>query len=59
MTLEVHGLYDHKLRLIECPACGEPIPATPGGANGPSSHIAQHSPEDFGLSPIGQRRTPA
>lgn len=52
MTLEAHGIRGQNLRLIECPACGHEIPATPGGRNGPSDHIATHAPEDFGLTPL-------
>jgi hypothetical protein len=34
--------------LIECPACGEPIADT----DKTSAHIGDHTPEDFGLTPI-------
>lgn len=49
------GRVDH-LRLIKCPACGEPLgdPRAPGQSPVPD-HIESHSPEDFGLTPMGVR----
>jgi len=38
------------VRLIECPACGEDLSNATGQSR--SSHIAGHSPEDFGLPPL-------
>lgn len=44
---------DDVVRLIECPACGEELEPEQGVGK-VSYHIAEHSPEDFGLSPIGE-----
>jgi len=50
-----HGVYLRKyhqskgtqypFRLTSCPACGEPIEPN----EQPGAHIAEHSPEEFGL----------
>ena len=48
------------LALLECPACGESLndPADPPADHkGVADHIATHSPEDFGLSRLGDRAT--
>ena len=40
-----------RLRLVRCSACGISLIG-----RSVSDHIAEHDPEDFGLSPIGERR---
>lgn len=44
-----------KLRLIECPACGKDLLPNGGddlsGHSGVAKHIAEHLPQDFGLTP--------
>lgn len=47
------------VRLIRCPICEKELgdPTTPGRTP-VSGHIASHDPEDFGLSPMGERRAP-
>lgn len=52
MTLERWGDHGHNVRLIECPVCLEPLP--PNKPYLVPKHISTHSPEDFGLSPIGE-----
>lgn len=39
-----------RLTLVACPACGADL----DGEYVPR-HILQHDPEDFGLSPLGER----
>lgn len=41
-----------RYQLIRCPACDETLENS-----AVASHIASHDPEDFGLTPIGERRT--
>lgn len=36
--------------LVECPACGADLSDTNG--IGRTSHIAEHTPADFGLTPL-------
>jgi hypothetical protein len=54
LTLEYHeedfgpGGPTYLARLVECPACGEDLE----DATNRPTHIGQHDPEDFGLSPL-------
>ena len=38
-----------KVVMVECPVCGEDLRGRPA-----SYHVADHRPEDFGLSPLGE-----
>ena len=50
--------HQQHLQLVWCPACGCRIwQPSDGAARKTRDHIAQHDPEDFGLSPIGERRS--
>lgn len=46
------GSYDN--RLTECPACGIEFEKD----ERPCLHIQEHSPSDFGLTPLGYTETP-
>lgn len=53
MALDIRrDVNGHRLiTLVECPACGEDLED-----KSPQHHIrTEHTPEDFGLSPIGER----
>lgn len=53
------GGFQHALE--SCPACGRPFPGSPQSQLREKAidyHLENsHGPEDFGLSPIGERRT--
>ena len=41
----------NRVRLVRCPACGRKLSQLRVRT---STHIASHSPEDFGLTPLGE-----
>lgn len=46
----------YTLRLVECPVCEESLDPHVGRSV-VQDHIAEHDPEDFGLSPLRERET--
>jgi|APHM01.1.fsa_nt_gi hypothetical protein len=61
----LEGIVDHgtdgnqEIRLTRCPVCGLSfgVHGHADGAKSPSSHLRQdHTPSDFGLTPMGGER---
>lgn len=51
--LEVSEDGEHPtVKLVRCPACGEPLADELTGAPSTADHVAEHDPADFGLSPL-------
>lgn len=55
MPIEYRGRdNDPYVVMLRCPVCGADL-----FGRKTSTHVATHEPEEFGLSPLGQRRSPA
>jgi competence CoiA-like predicted nuclease len=48
------GRHRHRVSMTECPVCGQEFDIPSGGAV-PAHFLHDHTPEDFGLSPLGER----
>jgi competence CoiA-like predicted nuclease len=54
VSRDYDGNHRHRVSMTECPVCGKTFGIPSGGAL--SSHfLHDHKPEDFGLSPLGER----